>query len=95
MSERTAPDPADSPATLLGPVALFFGMVAALGLSVPAFFFLTPLAALAGTLAIAFGVAGIHYGRHGVGRLWLAVSGTVLGFGAFGTFVGFLMLYSA
>ncbi|MFE7130795.1 hypothetical protein [Streptomyces sp. NPDC057638] len=95
MFERTAPIPADSPATLLGPAALAFGTIAALGVTVPAFFFLTPFAALAGALALTFGVAGIHYGRRGVGRLWVAAAGTALGLIGFVTFIGFLMMFAA
>ncbi|GAA2248411.1 hypothetical protein GCM10010232_39710 [Streptomyces amakusaensis] len=95
MSWRSAADPADSPAVLPAPTALFFGAVAALGVSVPVFFLLTPFDAPADGLALAFGAAGIHYARHGVGRLWVAAAGTALGFVGFSAFVGFLVLFAA
>ncbi|MEO3977828.1 hypothetical protein [Streptomyces sp. CAU 1734] len=94
MSERIASDPADSPAVLLGPVALFFGVIATLGVSVPLFFFLTPFAALAGALALTLGAAGIHYGRRGIGRLWVAAAGTALGLVGFAAFIGFLVMFA-
>lgn len=90
MSERTVPDPADSPAALLGPVALFFGAVAALAWA-PGFFLLAPLTAIAGVLALTFGAAGVHYARRGVGRLWVSVAGTLLGLVGFLTFAAFVM----
>ncbi|MFI1015985.1 hypothetical protein [Streptomyces sp. NPDC020965] len=95
LPERTAPDPADSPAVLLGTAALFFGAIAALAVSVPVPFFLTPFAAPAGGLALAFGAAGIHYARRGVGRLWVAAAGTALGFVGLGAFIGFLVMFAA
>jgi hypothetical protein len=79
----------DSPAVALGPTALVLGVIAVL-----ASFALFPFALIAGGLAVTFGAAGMHYARQGVGRMWPATLGAVLGtvgllgiaalFGAFG-----------
>ncbi|MGW1980742.1 hypothetical protein [Streptomyces sp. NPDC001889] len=95
MSERTVPDPAASPAVLLGPTALFFGVVSVLGTAVPRLFFLTPFTALAGALALTFGMTGVRYGRRGVGRLWVAAAGAVLGLLGFGAFMSLLIAFAA
>ncbi len=64
----------DSPAVALGPTALVFGVIAAL-----TSFVISPFALIAGGLAVTFGAAGMHYARQGIGRMWPAVLGTVLG----------------
>ncbi|MFE7270930.1 hypothetical protein [Streptomyces sp. NPDC057623] len=89
MREPTAAAQQDSPAVALGPTALAFGVIAAL-----TSFVISPFALIAGGLAVTFGAAGMHYARQGVGRMWPAALGTVLGtvgllgiaalFGAFG-----------
>ncbi|GLX47125.1 hypothetical protein Shyhy01_00750 [Streptomyces hygroscopicus subsp. hygroscopicus] len=81
LSDRTTPGPDDSPATLLGPTSLVLGIVGALGICPPLMLF--PLTLLAGALAVTFGLAGVHYARRGVGRMWPAVTGTVLGAAGF------------
>ncbi|ANS66343.1 hypothetical protein SLINC_4119 [Streptomyces lincolnensis] len=79
MSAVTTPRQDDSPATALGPVALFLGLVAATG-AWPALMFATlPWSLIAGGLAVTFGASGIHYARQGIGRMWTAVAGTTLG----------------
>ncbi|KMS75784.1 hypothetical protein ACM01_08500 [Streptomyces viridochromogenes] len=64
----------DSPAAALGPTALVFGAIAAL-----TSFVISPFALIAGGLAVTFGAAGMHYARQGIGRMWPATLGTVLG----------------
>lgn len=79
MSTATTPRQDDSPATALGPVALFLGLVAATG-AWPALMFATlPWSLIAGGLAVTFGAAGMHYARQGVGRMWPATLGILLG----------------
>ncbi|MEW2259988.1 hypothetical protein [Streptomyces sp. NPDC047869] len=80
MSAPTTPDPTDTPAVALGPTALVLGVIAAPGLWPGLMFVVTPWSWLAGALAVTFGLAGIHYARRGTGRMWPAVTGTVLGF---------------
>ncbi|MFJ2213025.1 hypothetical protein ACIQVO_27170 [Streptomyces sp. NPDC101062] len=76
----TVPVPADSPAAALGPTALVLGVLSAVGACVPALTLITlPWTIIGGALAVTFGAAGIHYARHGTGRLWVAATGTVLG----------------
>ncbi|MER6331165.1 hypothetical protein ACF09H_24250 [Streptomyces sp. NPDC014983] len=79
--DRAASGHDDSPATLLGPTSLVLGIVAALGLC--PLLMLFPLTALAGALAVTLGLAGVHYARRGVGRMWPAATGTVLGAAGF------------
>ncbi|WP_039933504.1 hypothetical protein [Streptomyces viridochromogenes] len=69
----------DSPATALGPTALVLGAFSAVG----TWAFLIPWTVLAGALAVTFGAMGMHYARKGLGRLWTAVAGTVLGAAGF------------
>jgi hypothetical protein len=92
MSATTTLRQDDTPATALGPVALFLGLVAATG-AWPALMFATlPWSLIAGGLAITLGASGIHYARQGVGRMWTVVAGTTLGVvGLAGvyTFIGF------
>lgn len=64
----------DSPAAALGPTALVFGVIAAL-----ASFVFSPFALIAGGLAVTLGAAGMRYARQGVGRMWTATLGTLLG----------------
>ncbi|MCD7440036.1 hypothetical protein K4B79_17610 [Streptomyces lincolnensis] len=79
MSGTATPRQDDSPATALGPVALFLGLVAATG-AWPALMAATlPWSVMAGGLAVTFGATGIHYARQGIGRMWTAVTGTTLG----------------
>ncbi|WP_217213819.1 hypothetical protein [Streptomyces sp. AC550_RSS872] len=64
----------DSPAAALGPTALAFGVIAAL-----TSFVFFPFALIAGGLAVTLGAAGMHQARQGVGRMWPATLGTMLG----------------
>ncbi|MCC5475468.1 hypothetical protein [Streptomyces barringtoniae] len=79
MSESTTPEPADSPAAALGCTALFLGLAAATDLWPTLTFGLFPVSLIAGGLAVVLGLAGVHYARRGIGRMWIAVTGTVLG----------------
>ncbi|WP_138897265.1 hypothetical protein [Streptomyces chryseus] len=54
--------------------------------------FLAPV--IAGPLAITAGVAGIHYAHHGTGRLWTAITGTILGAAAFGSSITVVSMFS-
>lgn len=64
----------DSPAVALGPTALVLGVIAAL-----TSFVFFPFALIAGGLAVTLGAAGMHHARRGVGRMWTATLGTLLG----------------
>ncbi|MFF5369134.1 hypothetical protein [Streptomyces sp. NPDC013187] len=75
MTSSTAPGDTDSPATALGPTALVLGTFSAVG----TWAFLFPWTVLAGALAMTFGATGLHYARKGMGRMWPAAAGTVLG----------------
>ncbi|MEU6665169.1 hypothetical protein [Streptomyces sp. NPDC046727] len=77
MPANTAPDPADTPAGALGPTALVLGAIAAV--STWPTIMLLPVMFLAGGLAVTFGLMGAHYARLGIGRMWTAVTGAVLG----------------
>ncbi|MET9451875.1 hypothetical protein [Streptomyces cinerochromogenes] len=77
MPANTASDGADTPAGALGPTALVLGAVAAACLWPP--LMLLPVMFLAGGLAVTFGLMGAHYARRGIGRMWTAVTGAVLG----------------
>lgn len=79
MSERTTPGRNDTPAVALGPTALVLGATAAVGAWPALLFLVLPWTLLSGALSVTFGVAGIHYARHGVGRLWISGVGTLLG----------------
>ncbi|MEU1709196.1 hypothetical protein ABZ478_28190 [Streptomyces sp. NPDC005706] len=79
MSAPITPDPTDTPAVALGPTALVLGAIAAPGVWPGLMFAVMPWSWLAGALAVTFGLAGIHYARRGIGRMWPAVTGTVLG----------------
>ncbi|WP_327352334.1 hypothetical protein [Streptomyces sp. NBC_01304] len=94
MLEPTAPSQADAPAVALGPTALVLGAPSALGVWVPELgFAVLPLVFIAGALAVTLGAAGIHYARRGIGRAWIALTGTVLGaVGFFGVVSLFLAL---
>ncbi|CAL2069408.1 MULTISPECIES: hypothetical protein [Streptomyces] len=81
MSDHVTPSRNDSPATLLGPTALVLGVIAFLG-TCP-LLLLFPLTLLAGALAVTLGLAGARYARQGVGRMWPAATGTVLGAAGF------------
>lgn len=82
----------DSPAVALGPTALVLGLIAATGAWPSLMLAVLPWSFLAGGLAVTFGLMGIHYARQGTGRMWTAVTGTVLG--ATGL-AGFLTLFAA
>lgn len=79
MPGSTTPDRADTPATALGPTALVLGLVAASGLWPTLTFGLLPVMLIGGGLAVVLGLTGVHYAIRGIGRLWVAVTGTVLG----------------
>ncbi|MFF9087830.1 hypothetical protein ACF1BE_15665 [Streptomyces sp. NPDC014991] len=70
---------ADTPAGGLSPTALVLGTMAAAGVWPTLTFGLLPVMVVAGGLAVTFGLAGVHHARRGVGQLWTAVTGTVLG----------------
>ena len=74
MRDRIVAAQQDSPAVALGPTSLAFGVIGAL-----TSFVFSPFALIAGGLAVTFGAAGMHYARQGVGRMWTAALGTVLG----------------
>ncbi|KUN03092.1 hypothetical protein AQI95_24320 [Streptomyces yokosukanensis] len=94
MSRTSTPEGADAPATLLGPTALGLGLAAAAGLCPLLTFGLLPVMLICGGLAVTFGLTGIHYARRGIGRLWTATTGTVLGaIGFVYPFVLFLPLF--
>ncbi|MFJ9854449.1 hypothetical protein [Streptomyces sp. NPDC101150] len=80
MTKPTAPDRTDTPAVALGPTALVLGAISVLGAWTPALALgLLAWTIIAGGLAVTFGAAGIHYARHGAGRLWKSVAGIILG----------------
>ncbi|OIK25016.1 hypothetical protein [Streptomyces malaysiense] len=81
MPDHITPSRNDSPATLLGPTALVLGAVSAVGIC--PLLMLFPLTELAGALALTFGLAGVHHARRGLGRMWPAATGTVLGAAGF------------
>ncbi|MEU1463042.1 hypothetical protein ABZ467_20590 [Streptomyces sp. NPDC005727] len=88
MPAPTTPDTHDTPAVALGPTALVLGIIAAPGVWPGLMFALMPWSWLAGALAVTFGLAGIHFARQGIGRMWPAAAGTVLGtLGVAGFFV--------
>ncbi|MFE5401220.1 hypothetical protein ACFQ9Z_07390 [Streptomyces sp. NPDC056580] len=92
MSAPTTPDPGGTPAVALGPTALVLGVVAAPGVWPGLMFTVMPWSWLTGGLAVAFGLAGVRYARRGIGRMWPAVTGTVLGALGLG---GFFFLLAA
>ncbi|MFF8731326.1 hypothetical protein ACF073_33310 [Streptomyces sp. NPDC015171] len=79
MSAETAQGPSDTPAGALGPTSMVLGTVAAAGVWPTLTFLLMPVMLIAGGLAVAFGLTGIHHARRNGGRLWTSVTGTVLG----------------
>lgn len=90
MAGSTSSTATDTPATALGPTALVLGTFSAVG----TWAFLFPWTVLAGALAITFGAMGMHYARKGMGRLWTAATGTVLGAaGLIGTFTLLWAMY--
>ncbi|GHE05892.1 hypothetical protein [Streptomyces alanosinicus] len=94
MSRSTAAAGADSPATLLGPTAFGLGLAAVAGICPWFFFGMLPVMLICGALALTLGLAGIHYAQRGIGRLWMTVTGTVLGaIGFVWPFVIFLPLF--
>lgn len=95
MSTNATPRPADAPAAGLGPLALVLGAVSAAGVWPALTLFLLPVVPITGGLAITFGLMGVHYARRGTGRLWTAVTGTVLGAVGFCYLFLLLMVLSA
>ncbi|MEU9478166.1 hypothetical protein [Streptomyces sp. NPDC048191] len=79
MQHGATPDGADTPAALLGPVSFGLGLAAAAGLWPPLTFYLFPVMLICGALAFALGLAGIHYAFRGIGRMWMAATGALLG----------------
>ncbi|ANP50180.1 hypothetical protein J2Z21_001100 [Streptomyces griseochromogenes] len=79
MSAPLAPGHKDAPAVALGPTSLVLGAVAATGVWPSLALAMLPWSFIAGPLALAFGLAGVHYARRGIGRMWTAVVGTALG----------------
>ncbi|MGW7690342.1 hypothetical protein ACWGMA_15930 [Streptomyces asiaticus] len=85
MSESTVSGQSDSPAVALGPTALVLGVFSVVGAWVPVLALVAlPWTIIAGALAVALGAMGVHHARRGVGRLWIAVTGTGLGAVGFG-----------
>ncbi|MFG2121329.1 hypothetical protein [Streptomyces sp. NPDC048710] len=78
MSAPIAPGHKDSPAVALGPTSLVLGAVAAIGAWPSLMLAVLPWSFIAAPLALTFGLAGIHYARQGIGRMWTAVAGTTL-----------------
>ncbi|MFG2140108.1 hypothetical protein [Streptomyces sp. NPDC048650] len=78
MPEPIVRDRTDTPAVALGPTALTLGVLST-GAWVPPLVLAFPWTIIAGALAVTFGLSGIHYARHGIGRLWIATAGTILG----------------
>ncbi|OEJ23212.1 hypothetical protein AS594_00450 [Streptomyces agglomeratus] len=93
MPQPTTPGPADTPAVALGPTAVVLGVFAVVGLWTPAFMFAV-IAGIAGPLAVIAGVAGIHYAYQGTGRLWTAITGTILGAAGFGSSITVVGMFS-
>ncbi|MFF4036677.1 hypothetical protein [Streptomyces sp. NPDC001816] len=79
MSAPIVPGHRDAPAVALGPTSLVFGVVAAIGAWPYLMLAVMPWSFMAAPLALTFGLAGIHYARKGIGRMWTAVAGTTLG----------------
>lgn len=95
MREPVSTGRSDTPATALGPTAVVLGALSTVGALAPALtFVLFPWSILAGGLALTFGASGIHYARHGVGRLWTAVLGTALGGIGFGGVLSLFLAFS-
>lgn len=96
MGKTVAAGRSDSPAGALGPTAFVLGVFSVAGAWVPVLVgVLWPWAVLAGALAVTFGAAGIHQAARGVGRLWTAVAGTVLGAAGFGAVIALLVEFGA
>ncbi|WP_435271403.1 hypothetical protein [Streptomyces sp. 1222.5] len=87
-----APGPAGTPATALGPTALVLGVLAAAGVWPALTFGLLTVMPIAGGLAVTFGLMGVHHARRGLGRMWTAVTGAVLG--TIGLLYPFVLLLS-
>ncbi|MFG2633374.1 hypothetical protein ACGFX8_05305 [Streptomyces sp. NPDC048362] len=86
-------DDSDSPAVALGPLSVVLGAFAAAGFWPTLMFLLFPWSLIAGGLAVTFGAMGIYYADRGLGRLWTAVVGLVLGTtGLTSLFLYFVML---
>lgn len=83
MPAHSTPGQDDTPAVTLGPTSLFLGLGAATGLLPWLTLALFPVMLIAGGLAVVLGLTGVHYARNGIGRMWLAVTGSVLGAIAF------------
>ncbi|MFH8533785.1 hypothetical protein ACH4GE_35860 [Streptomyces tendae] len=79
MSEPTTPESDDTPAVALGPTSLILGTMAAVGAWPTLLFVAFPWTLLSGALSVTFGVAGLYYACHGVGRRWVSGVGTLLG----------------
>ncbi|WP_129305553.1 hypothetical protein [Streptomyces sp. L2] len=79
MAGSTTPGGVESPAALFGPTSLGLGLAAAAGLCPWLFFGLFPVMLICGALAFAFGLSGVYSAQRGVGRMWMATAGTVLG----------------
>ncbi|WP_445281038.1 hypothetical protein [Streptomyces sp. DSM 118148] len=92
MSAPTTPNPGGTPAVALSPTALVLGVVAAPGVWPGLMFTVMPWSWLTGGLAVTFGLAGVRHARRGIGRMWPAVAGTILG--ALGL-AGFFFLLAA
>ncbi|MFI0773979.1 hypothetical protein [Streptomyces sp. NPDC021212] len=91
----------DTPAVALGPTAVVLGVFSVVGVLaivgvLPSLLlsFTLPLVPIAGGLAVALGVMGIHHARRGAGRLWTAIAGTALGGLGFGGVVALLFMVS-
>ncbi|WP_107480916.1 hypothetical protein [Streptomyces sp. IMTB 2501] len=55
------------------------GIAAVSGLWPTLTFVMLPVMLIAGAPAFGFGLVGIHHALRGIGHLWMAVTGTVLG----------------
>lgn len=95
IADPPTPDRNDTPAVALGPTASFLGAISALG-AWPALVSATlPWVILAGALAVTFGLAGIHCASRGIGHLWIATAGVILGTIGLVSTIAFIGAYSA
>lgn len=79
MQGSTPVDCDVTPAAAFGPASLFLGLMAAVGFVPWLTWEMLSLMILGGGLAVVVGLVGVCYAGRGIGRRWIAVTGTVLG----------------